>query len=407
MASVGTPASPVNLTVGDLKDLTIAKVILPKNMKPTLASPPSPLRPTAPAFAPETTTGQELPPGFTPMKAPFDKEAGTTEGSFKVVGKYAARMGDVCDFVPDATAHGGGDSDSPTVSVATTAKSPDISSTLMSWTDEQVLEDIIGPEMTKNIMTQFDPTSDLTPRPFLKTNPIMEGRNRYLLHELIERVWNGRLIHETHRKDNRMYIWVAGSKLPRWFDKIHQYRNRNDRNKVPNNQVKSMLDTSTAAPTKAPRAVDSVWTNFAQDENQRYSKVAAMSGDEYVAAERKKAEETGEKKSEDAPRTCTFRETFKQTGTNGTNEAPTEPSRERNLSVGGGNGASIHTTVIIKSEPKTSSVPPHLRARASRPPHFRNKSVDPEVKKEAEADESDSNKGVWCAAKLSSPYSSD
>lgn len=395
MASVDTLTSPVNLTFNDFKKLTIAKVVIPKNVRPIITGLASPLRATAPAFSPVTTTAPELPPGFTPMKVSFGNHDGETNDSFKVVGNYAARMGDVVDFVPNAVSHGdSGDSISPTLSIATTAKSLEFSSTPMTWTDEQTLEDIIGRQMTIKIMNAFDPTTELTPGKYLKTGPIHDGRNRYLLHDAIERVWSGRLIHETTRNDNCMYIWVPGSKLPKWLLNMYQARHRHDHKKEANGQINPATNLAAAAPPTAPRAVNPTWGNFAHDENERYTKVAAMSGEEFVAAERKKAEENGDKKTEDTPRAPAFKETFKQTGTKAIDDAS------------GSKDASPVVNDTTNLEPKKATLPPHLRARAATPPHLRSKSVDSAMSENKDSG-SDIEKVDWCAAKLPSPCSSD
>ena len=275
----------------------------------------------------------------------------------------------------------------------------------MSWADEQLLEDLVGRETTNKIMNDFDPTSDLTPRPLLNTNPILEPRNRYLLHDVIERVWSGRLLHETSRRDNCMFIWVPGSKLPFWLNKIHQNRQRrDDRKQALNKQSNTFTAPTAAAPEKAPRAVNSIWGNFAQDENTRYSKLAAMSGDEYAAAERKKAQENGEKTTEDVKPACTFKETFKQTGVGATNGDLQDHDKEG--IVAAAHHVRTKSTDVTddtnKSELKTTSVPPHLRARPVTPPRLRSKSSNVD-----QVDESGGEKDVWCAAKLPSPCSSD
>lgn len=411
MASVDVHASPINLTFNDFKGLTIAKVVLPKNVKPLNTSPSSPLKATAPAFAPETTTGPELPPGFSPMKASFDSENSDLNGSFKVVGKYAARIGDVREFIPNAIAHGSSDdSTSPTMSVASTAKSSDVSSTPMSWSDEQLLEDLVGRETTNKMMNEFDPTSDLTPRPLLKTCPILEPRNRYLLHNVIERIWGGRLVHETSRRDNCMFIWVPGSKLPFWLNKMHQSRQQRDtRKQAIDRQPDHLTGPGVIAPERALRTVNSAWGNFAQDENTRYTKIAAMSGDEYAAAERKKAQENGEKRLEDIKPTCTFKETFKQTGVGATNGDLQDHDKEGSVTTA--HHVRTKSTDVTddtnKSELKTTSVPPHLRARPATPPHLRSKSPNVDQVDGATDIESGGEKDVWCAAKLPSPCSSD
>lgn len=395
MASVSTLTSPVNLTFNDFKQLTIAKVVILKNIRPIITGLASPLRATAPAFSPVTTTAPELPPGFTPKKVSFGDHNGENHGGFKVVGNYTTRIGDVVDFVPNAAAHGdNGDSTSPTLSEAATTNSSEIYPTPMTWTDEQTLEDIIGRQMTNKMMSDFDPSTELTPRSYLKTKPIHEPRNRYLLHDAIERVWGGRLIHETSRKDNRMYIWVPGTKLPKWLLFMYESRHRNDRMKEQNGQVAPTTNLPAAVPPQAPRAVNPTWGNFAHDENERYTKVAAMSGEEFVAAERKKAEENGDKKTEDAPRAPAFKETFKQTGTKAIDEAPSSKD------------VSPVINEVTNTAPKKATLPPHLRARPATPPHLRSKSVDSAVSETKDAEIASENT-EWCAAKLPSPYSSD
>lgn len=439
MASTSTLTSPVAMTFegagGKLR--FEATVNIPKNVKSIVTGIKSPLRAIAPAFAPETTTAPELPPGLTPKKLPFTDSGGPDAG-YKAGGQNATRIGNATEFVPNAVVHSDNSSisttsTSPALSAATTVKSSDLSTTPVSWTDERTLEDVVGRDTTNELMNRFDPTLARVPRGLLKTCPITSPRDRYLMHELIERVWSGRLIHETSRKDSCMYIWAPGSKVPKWLDQVHMTRQRNDRKKASDeksapNKVASPAEGK-PAPVKPERPVNAVWTTFAQDENVRYGKVAAMSAAEYVAAERKKAEESGEKKADDEERKCMFKETFKQTGSETTNGMLGGPRKELSTELihHAGDGTTTVVDKITTTEPKKATVPPHLRARTASPPHLRAKSADVEKKAEVndadnkvEANEAekkvettetdtdtDEEKGVWVAARLPTPYSSD
>ena len=261
-----------------------------------------------------------------------------------------------------------------------------------------------------------------------KTNAILSKRNRYLLHQAIENVWGSRLAHQTGRKNNCMYIWVPGSKIPRWLHEQHQKTQRHlaMRNTVEN--ASSAHAPAVEVPVREPRPVNPVWNAFAQDENVRYDTVAAMSGAEYAAAEAQKAEaECKDPQEENKP--CTFIETFKQTGMETANGKLGGSHTEIN-----GNSptnelldATNEVEEIAKLAPRKAALPPHLRAKRA--------AIEKEVREETETEakaahgefednasdqqvdasdsEGDEDKGVrllrtvWVAAKLPFPCSSD
>lgn len=382
MASADTITSPVFTTFKDAnnKDVYAKVFFCSKDVRTAWLNSYSPLRATAQAFTPEIKN--------------------VTKGSEKSVSNSST---------------------SPTLSVASTAKSSDVSGTVISWTDEQTLEDVIGRNATNELIKRFAPSQHLTSQRMLKTAPIRNGRDRYLLHDVIERAWEGRLIHETSKKDNCMYIWPQGSKAPKWLEQLHQNRQLNDRKKGSYEKSTSNKFTlavpTKSAPVNTPRPVNSVWSTFAVDENTRYGKIAAMTGAEFAANERAKAEARGEKQEEQKG-SHTFKETFKQTAPTTTNGNINGTHQEVIA-----NGTATAVDMATNTEPKKAALPPHLRARAAIAPHLRNKSADAEQKVEdadtkiddnkiAEKAEvnstaSDGEKSIWVAARLPTPCSSE
>jgi hypothetical protein len=83
----------------------------------------------------------------------------------------------------------------------------------ISFKDLEDLKWRLGDDNANAVMAHFHPSQDLTPRPKLKLKPMHDPRDRALAHEIIERVYGSRLIHETERGTQEMHLWVPGSKV--------------------------------------------------------------------------------------------------------------------------------------------------------------------------------------------------
>lgn len=399
MASVGTQNSSMALTFNDVKERFHAKISLPTFVRPIFNTPASPLRATAPAFAPETTTAPEFPPGLTPKKFAFANAY--NEQASCGVPFYAQAP----EFVPKIATGNNVESKSPSLSIATTANATtDISSILsttsLTWKDEQTLEDIIGHNDTNKLLNRFDPNAKHLSRGMLKTCAVSSSYDRKLLHEVIERVWSGRLTHETDRQDDCMYIWLPGTRVPKWLHRLHLSRkSKNTANQaVEQSPADPVSQKATAPAVREARPEAAVWNSFAKTENIRYAKAAAMSGPEYAAAEAKKYTENGI--TQPAPgRQHNFHETFKQTGTLATNDKlSVSDNVVYDEHLQGRYSGACAGTVTAPAEPRKAVLPPHLRAKAL---------TAQKVKVRAGDSESDSEDGVWVAARLPSPCSSD
>ncbi len=325
MAASNSITAPVALTFAELKDRMVAKVALPKNIK--LVSDDS-------AHALNVT-----------------------------VGDYVKRINHAKEFIPNALAHGNsngivgsgdeqttnGTTTSPALSTATTTKSSNASDTPLTWKDEQTLEDVLGRDGTNDLINHFNPSKSLYPRKVFKTAPLINARDRALTHEVIERVWAGGLLHETNGRSKCMFVWVPGSRLPKWLETQHKKRsqNRPDHSTAKDATSKNVASTTGPAHRTAstvPRDFNPGWVNFAVDAHTGYGKVPVKHNDENAVTHLSE-----QVKKEYA---VSFKQEFvADSGVEGTANPVT------NAAESGMESASEATTVPKKT------IPPHLRAR--------------------------------------------
>jgi hypothetical protein len=96
---------------------------------------------------------------------------------------------------------------------STTSPKPSVESDAISFKDFEDLRWRLGKDDANAVKAHFDPGQTLTPRPKLKLKPMHDARDRALAHEIIERIYGSRLIHETERMTQEMHLWVPGSKV--------------------------------------------------------------------------------------------------------------------------------------------------------------------------------------------------
>lgn len=409
-------------SINDLYEHIEAKIAIPTYFK--FVGTGTNLSPTAPAFEPITTITLDLPSGSMPKK-------GRTSDSGDI-SKYFARVEKAKEFIPNATAHGddikdaakdiNGITASPTLSTATTVTSSDISSTPFTWADEFQLENLLGREVTNELMNRLDPTKTLEPGPFLQTRPMTNPYERALTHEIIDRIYGERLVHETHGREKRMYLFVPGSRLPFWLAKQHRSRKRDQRKKAAGSSSASDGAAPIAARPEPARPMNAGWGAFAADTHTKYT--AARSKDGYEEM-RKQCEIKDEenKKPRDEP-AAKIKQTFKLTSATETTDGKLGgPRKFINVERFDNDAlatvpAIADTTNVPIAKPKTAVLPPHLRARAVTPPHLRTKSADAGIVTTglenaqplinvANGVEVPKDKVVWVAARLPSPCSSD
>lgn len=404
MSTVNICTSPTVMSINDLEARFVPKVSIPKGVNP-ISTVSSPLNAAAPTFAPETTTGPELPPGFTPHKA-------TATDSPFAVGKYVSKesMPKVAGNVLATPAPG-----------TSISRESSVESTTVTWSDERTLEEIVGRETTNELLNRLDPTKKLRRQAYIRTSPIIEPRNRFLMHEVVGRVWAGQLAHVTDPKTQGMYIWVPGSRIPKWLERTYKFIQQNprqhgsDTSSTSDGKPPAQVPSQRPAPAKAP--LHAGWGAFAVEATVQYTAVQAKSRDEYRAergitkvdtkAEVHVHEDVKEALPKSEPKTNgkqIFMMTCNAETTNGKLGGPrkvlsTEPGAEYSA-------AAVEETTNV---PKKSALPPHLRARAASPPHLRARAaetaevnkVDIDVKAESS---DDSEGGVWVAARLPMPF---
>ena len=156
------------------------------------------------------------------------------------------------------------------------------------------LEQLLGSEKANELVARFDPSTTLSPRPYVETKSITSSRDRALTHELIDRVWGGQLNHETGRKSLSMFIWVPGSRIPRWLESVHKARKQHQSQKStkptslkPSGPAKLQTAPAYKRGPSAATDLNNVWHGFAGEAHARYMDIATKSGKQY--AEEQKA----------------------------------------------------------------------------------------------------------------------
>ncbi|KAK3657300.1 hypothetical protein LTR56_002440 [Elasticomyces elasticus] len=185
-----------------------ARVSLPTTS--TLRMPATPLRATAPSFAPETTTAPMLPPGLTPISSTFGLATLAQQG-VQSFSNFLAGNNNVSFAVPNnnwsttqvanANANGSAGRTSPALSTSSTSSNVGISTN-----DQKTLVRVIGYNTTNEFISRFDPSQDFTGRKPLITRGMPNKAHRKELHDLVERLFPGRLETKTNNRNNRVTI---------------------------------------------------------------------------------------------------------------------------------------------------------------------------------------------------------
>ncbi|KAK5158316.1 hypothetical protein LTS14_003334 [Recurvomyces mirabilis] len=342
-------------TIGDIRQHLVIKVNLPKTS--IIRPPTTPLRATAPAFAPDTTTGPELPPSLT----------------FSNAAKYISSLTLGRIFTPFQVAELAASiepgNQSPTLSAASTAESE----SGVSAEDRAELARLLGDNATRRLLEKFDSGQPLTARPAVRTWIMRHKPSRSQAHELIERVWVGRLDHKTDPKTNRMWIKLKRDTAP--IDSPLQ-ASRNTK----------VISKAVSSTSRSQTVTHSVWGAFASDESAKRA-VAKAEGDaiaadpERAAAQRKEsADVLAEKKeaNKEAPSTK-FTTVFKQTSFKETTDGKLGGPRkliDKVVESDGNDETSSATDsteasitddaggIALPAKAKPAFIPPHLRKRA-------------------------------------------
>ncbi|KAK4555629.1 hypothetical protein LTR86_007382 [Recurvomyces mirabilis] len=352
MATTMLPYS-VMPTIGDIREHLVIKVNLPKtsNIRP----PTTPLRATAQAFAPDTTTGPELPPSLT----------------FSNAAKYISSLTLGKIFTPFQVAELAASvtpgSQSPTLSTASTTASK----SGVSTEDRAELARLLGDNATRRLLENFDPGQPLTARPAVRTWIMRHKPSRAQAHELIERMWVGRLDHKTDPKTNRMWI-----QLKQGTAAIDSPLPRNTK----------LIDKAVSSTSRPQSTTHSVWSAFASDESAKRAAAkaegdAVVADPERYAAQRKKFADVFAEKQDahkEAPGT-NFTTVFKQTSFKETtdgklggprkliNKVVESDGNDETASAADSTDASLTDDaggIALPAKAKPAFIPPHLRERA-------------------------------------------
>ncbi|KAK5734093.1 hypothetical protein LTR17_009221 [Elasticomyces elasticus] len=186
-----------------------ARVSLPTTS--TLRTPVTPLRATAPSFAPETTTAPMLPRGLTPISSTFGLATLAAQG-VQSFSNFITGNNNVSFTVPNtnwsntqvsnANANGSAGRTSPALSTSSTSSNVGGIST----NDQKTLVRVIGYNTTNEFISRFDPGQDFTGRKPLVTRGMPNKAHRKELHDLVERLFPSRLETKTNNRNNRMTI---------------------------------------------------------------------------------------------------------------------------------------------------------------------------------------------------------
>lgn len=370
MAGSKMYASPLTSTFGsfdNMRESFVVKVSIPKGAvsdKPL----PSPLRAMAPAFAPVTTSAPEIPPGLTPRKAVKTAFSIESLSGLKAFGRYLIGLESGKVFVPEAPEHpvtgGTGVSSTPSAANAVNAPSP------MSAQDKETLDNIISRKTVAQLLHRYDPSHQLIAgRPTSSYFAVPNKAKRAIVHEIIERVWAGRLSHETDSKTNTM-----------WFAKKHNYVP-----KALHDGVQGNPRNNTAAVNKPTRAAEhSAWGAFAVGEDVKHAEARAKTAAEAANAEkfalsRKQNEEAWQarqeaRKNEPQP---VFKQVFKLTGNTTTNGKLGGPRKQIDTleakdtsetapnAIQDGGVPLAASEEVVADKPKRATLPPHLRKKTT------------------------------------------
>ncbi|KAK5724179.1 hypothetical protein LTR17_013561 [Elasticomyces elasticus] len=185
-----------------------ARVSLPTAS--TINMPTTPLRATAPSFAPEVTSAPMNPPGFTPIRSTFGLATLAQQG-VQSFSNFLAGNNNVSFAVPNtngrntqvsnANTNGSAGRTSPALSTSSTSSNVGISTN-----DQKTLVRVIGYNTTNEFISRFDPGQDFTGRKPLVTRGMPNKAHRKELHDLVERLFPGRLETKTNNRNNRMTI---------------------------------------------------------------------------------------------------------------------------------------------------------------------------------------------------------
>jgi len=356
----------------------------------TIKMPSSPLRPTAPAFAPETTTAPELPPVFSPTKRSFNPFELAANG-FDYLTKYMKVLKVNKTFIPNAAAHGtedvADDANAPQAS-PTFSDAPTLGESGISDEDRDILGNTISRKTTDFLLKIFPPTQqDLAPHdPVITSWQLYKKSKRYAAHQAIDRVWGGRLEHVI-RPDSRMVITLCKTSAP-------DLRYDTQAGLV---QAGSQPIVAPAQKRLLPsdRTINQAWTGFATTEGARFDtfdeiqKKEAADAEKWQQAKKQREEDYAQRQAvRAAAPQSTFKQTFKQTSREETEGKLGGPRKFLNvvktehavdgtatlLEAGDETattieevGETVQPVKVEKAKAKTNFVPPHLRARSLSP----------------------------------------
>ncbi|KAK4548072.1 hypothetical protein LTR36_010792 [Oleoguttula mirabilis] len=372
---------PNDMTFDEMKNRFIAKVSLPK--AGALMSPTLPLRATAPAFAPDTTTAPMYPPGLGPDKPsynPFSIASAGIEG----VGRYLAALKGGKEFVPIDHTHGADHAAADAEATAISLGSPTFSNATtvgpesgISEEDKQLLCRLIGDHKTAMLLEVYPPaTEELVPAKAVSSWPIQKPAQRAKAHEAIDRIWRGRLKHATDKFTLRIMISLAGP------PKAHLRYDKEVGLVAP----RSLQQRPAAIPVRTE--LHGAWNGFATVEHTRHADKDAQDlkdarDAEKYAKDRKEREEQYEAQrvQRASMPQATFKQTFKQISRDETTEGKLGGPRKfvevvKTEHTGDGTVVVVEETIQPEtstkpetaSKPKRNTLPPHLRLRSVSPP---------------------------------------
>lgn len=388
MSFTNTPTSPTAVNFNSVKEYIVSGLKLSTNIAPANTPNNSPMRPTAPEFR------KTIPPHL--------KAIAARSASVVSTGSSTSSTATVKSIVS---------TDSSTGSTATTTKSY---TTPISWKDQCALENALDVDTTAKLLARLDPSKPLVCGPPFSTKPITNSRDRAITHKILERVWDGRLVHETEYKTSIMHIWVRGSRVPNWLQRLHENRSKNATNKGDENSIKkdnaamtgneNHLPTIELDPRKSGKPLTSLYPA---------RKLAAMRAAGVIPSTAPTGAFAKARAQDARPKNDAKAEELRQNFIKSAQafKASVKKEEERAAAAGpqvhtGHNFIEIYVDKkrhavhqvqdVQVEEPKrtTATIPPHLRKKMM---------MEAAAAKEAEA----SKDTTWVAAKLPTPFASE
>ncbi|TKA75434.1 hypothetical protein B0A55_04878 [Friedmanniomyces simplex] len=205
-ATMSTAAKP-HMSLKDLENRFKATVTIPKatNTKPLMM----PLRVYAEPWAPETTTGPLMPPGFTPHQTIFGF-AGLANQGHETVAKIATASYGIASTVSGNTASKPGHGTtvcgtSPTLSTASTA-----SDAIVGSGDKKLLVRLIGRKEADELLSRFNPAHDFFGKKPFTTRSLPDSAARKEVFQALRRIYGARVEAKTDNRTNSIVIKPVG-----------------------------------------------------------------------------------------------------------------------------------------------------------------------------------------------------